>query len=224
VRGLALSLGKLLAWLPAKARSREGIFLPQRRRDAEGSCCGWRVAGYSSRATSNPIRCTALGLLLCFLGAFVAPGAYAQLIIERTVNVGVAIPDRGQYVSTILWDHGGLTSISRVSVDLTLSSPSVTNPMWLGDMFASLTHGTASETERAATVFDYFGGDPENSATSLVGSYHFETQFAGSWLASNRWSLLLADRAQGGVGRLDSWKLTVEEKPRPTRFCGWRAG
>jgi autotransporter-associated beta strand protein len=140
----------------------------------------------------------------------VAPGAYAQLIIERTVNVGVVIPDRGQYVSTILWDHGGLTSISRVSVDLTLSSPSVTNPMWLGDMFASLTHGTASETERAATVFDYFGGDPDNSATSLVGSYHFETQFDGSWLASNRWSLLLADRAQGGVGRLDSWKLTVE--------------
>ena len=140
----------------------------------------------------------------------VAPGAHAQLIIERTMNVGASIPDRGQYVSTILWTDAGLSSIRRVSLDLALSSPGATNPMWLGDMVATLTHGTASETERTATVFDYFGGDPDNSATSLVGSYHFESQFDGSWLTSNRWSLLVADRAQGGVGRLDSWKMTVE--------------
>ena len=66
------------------------------QRSAEGN--GWRVAGYSSRATSNPIRRTALGLFLCWLGVFVAPGARAQLIIERTVEVNQTIADRGQYV------------------------------------------------------------------------------------------------------------------------------
>ena len=39
-----------------------------------GSRGGWRVAGYSSRATSNPIRRTALGLLLCLLAFSSHPG------------------------------------------------------------------------------------------------------------------------------------------------------
>ncbi len=148
----------------------------------------------------------AAGFAIFCLGA----PAKAQLIIEKTVAVNQTIPDRGQYVSTLVWDHAGLGSISRVTVDLVLSSPSATNPMWLGDMFASLTHGKASETERMGTVFNYFGFDPDNSAMTLNHSFTLESQFNGAWLASNRWSLLVADRAQGGMGRLDSWKLTVE--------------
>jgi autotransporter-associated beta strand protein len=147
----------------------------------------------------------AVGLLIF---GFVAPGARAQLIIERTVAVNQTIADRGQYVSTLVWTNAGVSSISQVQLQLTLSSPSPSNPMWLGDMYASLTHGTASETERMAQVFDYFSTDPDNSATSLSATYNLG--LSGSWLASNTWSLLVADRAQGGVARLDSWKLTVE--------------
>jgi hypothetical protein len=137
------------------------------------------------------------------------PVAQGQLILERTVTVNQTIPDRGQFVSTLDWNHAGLSSVDEVGLDLSLSSANGSNPMWLGDMFASLTHGTASETERTATVFNYFSTDPNNSATSLTATYNFGTPFDGNWLGSNKWSLLVADRAQGGVGRLDSWKLRV---------------
>ena len=140
-----------------------------------------------------------------FLLAVLNCGAFAQLIIERTVAVNQTIADRGQYVSTLVWTNAGVSSISQVQLQLTLSSPSPSNPMWLGDMYASLTHGTASETERMAQVFDYFSTDPDNSATSLSATYNLG--LSGSWLASNTWSLLVADRAQGGVARLDSWML-----------------
>jgi hypothetical protein len=158
------------------------------------------------------------------LGLVAPVPAKAQLIIERTVTVNQMIPDRGQYVSTLVWENAGLSSISQVAVDLALSSPSATNPMWLGDMFASLTHGTASESERAATVFNYFGSDPDNSATTLNHSFTFESQFNGAWLASNKWSLLVADRAQGGAGRLDSWKLRVTGAPVSTGTIAVNSG
>ena len=240
MRGPALSLGKLLAWLPAKTRSLERVFLPQRRRDAE-EWPRWSAAlqklvaletwildfgclifdlGKGSRA---PL--TALSYILSparRLGAYavvvailelVAPGARAQLILERTVAVGATIPDRGQYVSTFGWADAGLNSISRVSVDLNLSSPSVTNPMWLGDMYGSLTHGTALTGARTVTLFDFPQADPNNGATSLSASYS-TTGLNGSWLSTNTWSLLVADREAGGVGRLDSWKIRVEGEAR----------
>lgn len=123
--------------------------------------------------------------------------------------VGVTIPDRGQVVSTFVWTDAGLNSISRVSVDLNLSSPSVTNPMWLGDMYGSLTHGTALTGARTVTLFDFPQADPNNGATSLSASYS-TTGLNGSWLSADTWSLLVADRETGGVGRLDSWKIRVE--------------
>ncbi|NDA26939.1 MAG: hypothetical protein EBZ05_08925, partial [Verrucomicrobia bacterium] len=141
--------------------------------------------------------------LLISIPVLVAPGARAQLILERTVAVGVTIPDRGQVVSTFVWTDAGLNSISRVSVDLNLSSPSVTNPMWLGDMYGSLTHGTALTGARTVTLFDFPQADPNNGATSLSASYS-TTGLNGSWLSADTWSLLVADRETGGVGRLDS--------------------
>ena len=162
-----------------------------------GSCC---------RVTSM----RALFLILSVMVAcWAGPGAQAQIEVERTVTVNQSVPDRGEYVSTLQWE-AGVGSISLVKLDLALSSPSISNPMWLGDMYASLTHGIASETERMAEVVNYYANDPNNSATSLSGSYNLGSAFNGSWLASNKWSLLVADRAQGGVGRLDSWKLAVE--------------
>ena len=162
-----------------------------------GSCC---------RVTSM----RALFLILSVMVAcWAGPGAQAQIEVERTVTVNQSVPDRGEYVST-LQSNAGVGSISLVKLDLALSSPSISNPMWLGDMYASLTHGIASETERMTQVFNYYANAPNNSATSLSGSYNLGSALNGSWLASNKWSLLVADRAQGGVGRLDSWKLAVE--------------
>jgi hypothetical protein len=135
--------------------------------------------------------------------------ARAQVTVQYATSPAATIPDRGQYVSTLTIANAGIAEITGVSANVVLTSPSATNPMWLGDMFASLTHGTASESERTATLFNYFGSDPNNSATSLSASYNFASQFDGAWLASNKWSLLMADRAQGGVGQLASWGLTI---------------
>jgi len=148
-------------------------------------------------------------ILTMIVACWASPESQAQIEVERTVTVNQSVPDRGEYVSTLQWD-AGVGSISLVKLDLALSSPSISNPMWLGDMYASLTHGIASETERMTQVFNYYANAPNNSATSLSGSYNLGSAFNGSWLASNKWSLLVADRAQGGVGRLDSWKLAVE--------------
>jgi hypothetical protein len=148
-------------------------------------------------------------LVLISLLGILSSGAWAQVSVQYATNPAATIPDRGQYVSTLTIANAGIAEITGVSANVVLTSPSATNPMWLGDMFASLTHGTASESERTATVFDYFTSNPNNSATSLSASYDFPAQFDGDWLASNKWSLLVADRAQGGVGQLASWGLTI---------------
>ena len=132
-----------------------------------------------------------------------------QVTVQYGATPAATIPDRGQYVSTLTIANAGIAQITEVNLNLSLASPSASNPMWLGDMFASLTHGTASESERTATVFNYFLTDPNNSTTSLTANYNFADQFDGAWLASSKWSLLVADRAQGGVGQLASWGLTI---------------
>lgn len=135
--------------------------------------------------------------------------AQAQVTVQYSTSPAATIPDRGQYVSALTIAHAGIAEITDVSLSLSLISPSASNPMWLGDMYASLTHGTASEGVRSATVFNYFSTNPNNSDTALNASYNFATQFDGAWLASNKWSLLVADRAQGGVGQLGSWGLNI---------------
>ncbi len=146
----------------------------------------------------------AFGLVLAAL----AP-AQAQVTVQYSATPAATIPDRGQYVSTLTIANAGIAQITGVNLNVNLTSPSASNPMWLGDMQATLTHGTASESERMTTVFDYFTLDANNSATSLSASYNFATQFDGAWLGSNKWSLLVADRVQGGVGQLAHWGLTI---------------
>ena len=88
-----------------------------------------------------------------FLLAVLNCGAFAQLIIERTVEVNQTIADREQYVSTVVWANTGLSSISRVAVGLTFTNASATRPMVLGQYLGTLTYGTASEEERMAQLF-----------------------------------------------------------------------
>jgi hypothetical protein len=147
--------------------------------------------------------------LLSVLFLFSLVTTQAQVTVQYATSPAATIPDRGQYVSTLTIANAGIAEITGVAANVVLTSPSGSNPMWLGDMQATLTHGTASEAERMASVFNYFSTDPNNSATSLSGNYSFATEFDGAWLASNKWSLLVADRAQGGVGQLASWGLTI---------------
>jgi len=91
---------------------------------------------------------------------------WAQLIISKTITENQNIPDRGQYVSSFTWtDHSGLATITDVNVGLNLSSASGTT-MRLGQMYATLTFGTASEGSRVAVLLNREGV----SNTSAFGS------------------------------------------------------
>ena len=143
---------------------------------------------------------------LVFLLAVLNCGAYAQLIIERTVAVNQTIADREQYVSTIVWADTGLSSISRVAVTLSFMNASATRPMIFSQFTGTLTHGTASESERMAVLFS-----PTNALSGFSPTYTVESALDGEWLASNSWSLLVKDEVKGGgLAVWNSWTLTVE--------------
>ena len=146
-------------------------------------------------------------ILAVILGAFFfSPGAHAQLIVERTVIVGQAVADRGQYVSALVWTNAGLSSISQAMVSLWFTSADPTRPMILGQFYGSLTHGTASEEERTAALFS-----PTNPMGSSTPGFIVENRLDGPWLISNTWSLLVADQVKGGGSAVwNTWKLTVE--------------
>ena len=160
---------------------------------------GWRVTGDALRATSNPIRRAALGLVLCLMGALVAPGvATADIRVTISTNVNVAIPDRGQYVSTLTIANSGIQTINSVGLNLNLSTGGFPQ-----QLFSTLTHGSASEAERFVEVF--------SNPVSIASSYTFGSQFDGAWLESNLWSLLVADQNKSGpTAQLNSWGLTIE--------------
>jgi autotransporter-associated beta strand protein len=133
----------------------------------------------------------------------------AQITIERTIEVGVNIPDGGEYVSTFVWTNSGLTNITGAAVRVQLSSPSASNPMWLGDMYALLVHGIGDTNARTALLFDYAATNNNLSASWLDQTFAVAHPLDGAWIANNQWSLLVGDGEYGGLARLDRWILSV---------------
>jgi len=139
--------------------------------------------------------------------------ASAQIRVERNIPVGQLVPDQGQYVSSILFANPGITNISDVRVSLFLSSPNVNNAMWLGDMYATLTHGTASEAERVAVLLNRPGrnlSDPWGSElSSLAAAFDDSAAFANSYTISSA----------SGTYRADG-RLNVDPFGSPVAFAG----
>jgi autotransporter-associated beta strand protein len=76
--------------------------------------------------------------------------------------------------------------------------------MVLGHYVSTLTHGSGSGAASA-----YLFNRPNSTASSLSGSYTFETEFNGEW-GSNIWSALVADQVKGaGAATWNSWGLTI---------------
>jgi autotransporter-associated beta strand protein len=88
----------------------------------------------------------------------------------RNLEVNQQVSDRGQYVSLLDMADSGIAGISNVRVDLSLSSLSQQNPMWLGQVYASLTYGVASEEERTAVLLNRPGVSNSNSFGSSLSS------------------------------------------------------
>ena len=196
---------------------------------------------------------TSLAVLSLFVAS--AAGTLGQIRVERFMSVNQAVPDSGYLTSTMVFSNAGLVSITDVNVTLSLSSPVPANPMRLGNMYATLTHGVASEAERVAVLLNRPGVtdtttrgsalsslnvtfDDSGAAANIFGTssstgvYKADGRLGvdpyaapvaynaahignglsalnGDWLASNTWTLLVADARQGAVGQLDSWRLTL---------------
>lgn len=182
--------------------------------------------------------------------------ANGQITVESRFTTPLTIPDRGQAVDVRVLGDLGLTSISGVAVDLNLAGAS---QMRLGDLFATLTYGTASESERVSVLLNRPGASNTNPWGSSLGSaaitlddslgsgnvfaiaggtgtYQADGRLTvdplaapvaynpgditaglgalnGGLLASDTWSLLLADTRQGGTAQLTGWTLRVTGMP-----------
>lgn len=104
---------------------------------------------------------------LAFLG-MASANAQEVTLLHSVGGVNQTIPDRGQYVSMSLLDlaNTGMATITDVNVNLSLSSLSDSSPMRLGQVYASLTYGVASEVERTAVLLNR----PGVSNSSAFGS------------------------------------------------------
>jgi len=100
--------------------------------------------------------------ILCSL-AF-AVRAHSQITVERVFQINQNIPDNGQFADVRTFDSG-FASITDVDVSLVLEGAGGTS-MRLGDYYASLTYGTASEEERVAVLLNR----PQMTNTALFGS------------------------------------------------------
>jgi len=105
---------------------------------------------------------------LTFLGA--ASANAQEVTVLRSVNVNKTVPDRGQYVSLLDLANSGMASITDVKVNLSLSSLTQDNPMWLGQVYASLTYGVASEGVRTAVLLNRPGVSNSNAFGSSLSS------------------------------------------------------
>lgn len=145
----------------------------------------------------------------------------SQVIVSQTINVQENVPDMGDLVNQFDWVNTGITLIDGVKVRLVFSSPVSTDPMWLGQLVVTLTHGLPSEpfrsqivlNRRGVTAFDSFG----DGSSSLNEEFDLGgTVFAGTWLASDRWTLVVSDLQGGGLARLDSYTVTASGVPEPS--------
>ena len=102
--------------------------------------------------------------------AFLASANAQEVTWLRNVEVNQEVPDQGQSVSLLDMANSGMASISDVKVNLSLSSLPQQNPMWLGQIYSTLTYGVASEEERTAVLLNRPGVSNSNAFGSSLSS------------------------------------------------------
>jgi len=105
---------------------------------------------------------------LAFLGA--ASANAQEVTWLRNVEVNQTVSDRGQSVSLLDMANSGMGSITDVNVNLSLSSLTQDNPMWLGQIYSTLTYGVASEGVRTALLLNRPGVTDSNAFGSGLSS------------------------------------------------------
>ena len=144
-------------------------------------------------------------ILPLLLASWVGSVAQAQLVVERTVTANLTVSDNGTSYSQFWWTNAGLSSISDTKVTVNFSQLDANNPIVLGQYSSALRFQMGTINGITNSVFG------TNGLTSLSQTFDLGAVFSNAILGgTNSWALFLTDTQGGGVGRLDSWKLTLE--------------
>lgn len=97
----------------------------------------------------------------------------ADITLNYDFTSGAAVPDGVGQLSDVktLGGLSGMTDINNVVTRLDLTSPNGNDPMFLGDLYSSLTLGTSSEAQRIAVLLNRPGrndGSPFGSSLSSL--------------------------------------------------------
>jgi len=147
------------------------------------------------------------GALALWLG--MVASSQGQLTVHYDFTPGSIVPDNNGQLTIVqnLGGLSGLTTITDVDVRLDLTSGDPNNPMYLGDLYSSLTFGNTSEAQRTAVLLNRPGRDNNSvfgsGLTSLnvtldeaAGTNVFNATGDGTYKADGRLSV---DPAAAGV-------------------------
>ena len=103
------------------------------------------------------------------LAAVAVLPAFGQITVENHFTTPLTIPDRGQAADVRVLNQLGLSSVTGVAIDLSLTGAG-SSLMRFGDLYATLTYGTASESERVSVLLNRSGVTAASPWGSSLGS------------------------------------------------------
>jgi autotransporter-associated beta strand protein len=144
-----------------------------------------------------------LSILVLAVGSLcvVTPKTNAQLVINYDFTPNIVITDNGQItLSYTLGGLSGLSTFTNTTVRLNLTSASG-DTMWLGDLYSTLTFGSAlaGETTRTAVLLNRPGRDNTNEFGSSLSSLNVTLDESA---ASNIWGTTSTSGTYKSDGRL----------------------
>lgn len=125
----------------------------------------------------------------------------ADITINYDFLTNSAVPDGSGQLS-IVQTLGGLSqlsSVSNVATRLNLTTGTADDPMYLGDLYASLTFGTSSETQRIAVLLNRPGVNNSNGFGSSLNSLNVTVDDSS---ATNIWATTSSNGTYKADGRL----------------------
>ena len=135
------------------------------------------------------------GTLAIWFG--MAATSQAQLTLNYDFTPNLTVTDNGQVSSVqTLGGLSGLSSITDVNVRLNLTSHNAAEPMYLGDLYASLTLGTVSEAYRSTVLLNRPGRSNTDAFGSALSSLNVTLDDSAStnvWAATSNTGTYQAD-------------------------------
>lgn len=133
---------------------------------------------------------------ICTVGS-----SQAQLTINYDFASGANVPDGFGQLSDVktLGGLSGLTSFSGVVTRLNLANANENGPMYLGDLYSSLTFGTSEESQRIAVLLNRAGRNNTDAFGSSLSSFNVTLAESAS---TNVWGTTSSTGTYQADGRL----------------------